>query len=56
MSDQRLKVGVVGVGYLGQHHARIYASLKDEVNFIGLYDADPARAKAIADIEISKLC
>jgi len=54
MSDQRLKVGVVGVGYLGQHHARIYASLKDEVNFIGLYDADPARAKAIADTHATK--
>ena len=26
---KRLRVGVVGVGHLGQHHARILASLPD---------------------------
>lgn len=42
-----LKVGVAGVGYLGQHHARIYSTLPD-VQLIGVYDANPARAAEIA--------
>lgn len=42
-----LKVGVAGVGYLGQHHARIYATLPG-VQLVGVYDANPARAEEIA--------
>ena len=42
-----LRVGVIGVGSLGQHHARVYASLPDCV-LAGVVDADPARAKEIA--------
>lgn len=42
-----LKVGVAGVGYLGQHHARIYAAMPD-VELVGVYDANPARAAEIA--------
>ncbi len=45
---QRLKVGVVGVGNLGQHHARIYASLKDEVELVGVADTEEARAREVA--------
>ncbi|MBN1269917.1 MAG: Gfo/Idh/MocA family oxidoreductase [Kiritimatiellae bacterium] len=44
----RVKVGVVGVGSLGQHHARIYAQMP-EAELVGVYDSDAARAKAIAD-------
>ncbi|HIG81990.1 MAG TPA: Gfo/Idh/MocA family oxidoreductase [Verrucomicrobiales bacterium] len=49
MSDP-LKVAVLGVGSLGQHHAKHYAGLAAEgvVDFVGLFDADPARAKTIA--------
>ncbi|MDR1233458.1 MAG: Gfo/Idh/MocA family oxidoreductase [Puniceicoccales bacterium] len=43
----RLKCGVVGVGYLGQHHARVYSSLK-ECTLVGIYDIDPERTKEIA--------
>ena len=48
MSDP-LKVAVLGVGSLGQHHAKHYAALAREgvVDFVGLYDADAARAKTI---------
>ena len=46
-SKQRLKVGVVGVGSLGQHHARIYAEM-ERAELIGVYDADPDRASEIA--------
>jgi predicted dehydrogenase len=45
--SRKLKVGVCGVGSLGQHHARIYAGL-DAVEFAGLYDLDKNRAAAIA--------
>ncbi|HMP77502.1 MAG TPA: Gfo/Idh/MocA family oxidoreductase [Kiritimatiellia bacterium] len=48
MSEQRkIRVGVIGVGSLGQHHARIYAQL-DEVELVGLYDANLARARELA--------
>lgn len=39
--------GVVGVGSLGQHHARIYNQLST-CELAGVYDADPMRAKEIA--------
>ncbi|MBI5190004.1 MAG: Gfo/Idh/MocA family oxidoreductase [Nitrospirae bacterium] len=44
---EKIKVGVVGVGYLGQHHARIYSELKD-VELVGVVDTDIDRAKEIA--------
>lgn len=44
-----LKVGVIGVGQLGQHHARLYASLRDEVELVGVADANEHRAREIAE-------
>ncbi|MDE3119665.1 MAG: Gfo/Idh/MocA family oxidoreductase, partial [Nitrospirota bacterium] len=43
-----LRVGVIGVGHLGQHHARLYASLPGS-RLVGVVDADAVRAKLIAD-------
>jgi predicted dehydrogenase len=43
----RLPVGVIGVGALGQHHARHLAALED-VRLVGVYDTDAARAAKIA--------
>ena len=43
----RLPVGVLGVGALGQHHARHLAGLSD-VRLVGVYDVDRARATKIA--------
>lgn len=43
----RLPVGVLGVGALGQHHARHLASLTD-VRLVGVHDLDRARARKIA--------
>jgi predicted dehydrogenase len=37
-----LKVGVVGVGHLGQHHARIYRELPG-IQFVGSFDTDPKK-------------
>jgi len=42
-----LPVGVIGVGALGQHHARHLAGL-DEVRLVGIHDIDTARAQRIA--------
>ncbi|HTT55835.1 MAG TPA: Gfo/Idh/MocA family oxidoreductase [Opitutaceae bacterium] len=42
----RVRCGVVGVGSLGQHHARIYASLPG-AELAGIYEVDGARAQAI---------
>ncbi len=44
---KRLKAGVVGVGYLGQHHARIYASMT-EVELVGVADTRRERAAEVA--------
>ena len=43
-----LRVGVIGVGHLGQHHARLYAGMAG-TTLVGVMDADPRRAKEIAD-------
>jgi predicted dehydrogenase len=43
----RLKVGVIGVGYLGRFHARNYARLPD-CELVGVADIDAARAHAVA--------
>ena len=42
-----VKVGVFGVGSLGQWHARIYSELPD-VELVGVYDVDAARAEEVA--------
>jgi predicted dehydrogenase len=43
----KIKVGVVGVGALGQHHARVYASLPN-ASLVGVVDTRPGRAEEIA--------
>ncbi|MDP0501707.1 MAG: Gfo/Idh/MocA family oxidoreductase [Verrucomicrobiota bacterium JB022] len=47
-SETKVKCGVVGVGSLGQHHARLYGALP-EVELVGIYDASPERAAEIAE-------
>lgn len=42
-----LRVGVIGVGYLGQHHARILSQM-DGVRFVGVADTDAEQARKIA--------
>jgi predicted dehydrogenase len=43
----KIRVGVVGVGYLGQHHARIYSKMP-EVELVGVADVDAEKANAVA--------
>jgi len=47
MASEKIRCGVVGVGSLGQHHARIYAELPS-ARLAGIYDREPARAAEIA--------
>jgi len=47
MEPKKIKTGVVGVGALGQHHARIYGEL-DGAELVGVYDASAKRAAEIA--------
>jgi len=42
-----LRVGVIGVGYLGQHHARVFSGLEG-VELVGVADPDSRRAAEIA--------
>ena len=46
-TDQRLRLGVVGVGYLGELHAQKYASMED-IRLVGLADIDFERAQQVA--------
>jgi len=44
---EKLRVGVVGVGHLGQHHARVYAEIEG-CNLVGVVDVDTERGQEIA--------
>jgi predicted dehydrogenase len=44
----KIKCGVAGVGYLGQHHARIYSEL-DGCLLVGVCDTNGERAREIAN-------
>jgi predicted dehydrogenase len=47
MVERKIPVAVVGVGSLGQHHARIYSEMPD-AELVAVVDRDPARAEEIA--------
>ncbi|MEK7279377.1 MAG: Gfo/Idh/MocA family oxidoreductase, partial [Nitrospirota bacterium] len=48
MTDKgEIRTGVIGVGYLGQHHARIYSSMPG-VKLVGVVDINKERADEIA--------
>ncbi|HLB81969.1 MAG TPA: Gfo/Idh/MocA family oxidoreductase, partial [Gemmatimonadales bacterium] len=47
MSGRPIRVGVVGTGALGFHHARLL-SRTSGVAFSGIYDKNPARAAEVA--------
>jgi predicted dehydrogenase len=45
MGGKMLRVGVIGTGVLGSHHARVFAAL-DDVRLTTVFDLDPAKARA----------
>ena len=47
MSEEPLRAGVVGVGSMGQNHARVYDEIRP-TTLAGVYDADGERAAEVA--------
>ena len=46
--NKKVSVGIVGVGHLGKHHVKHLAAM-DNVECVGFYDIDEARATVISD-------
>ena len=46
-TSKKVKVGVVGVGHLGQHHVKHFASIPN-ADLVGIYDLDSTRADDIS--------
>ena len=47
-NDRKLKVGVIGVGALGRHHARLY-NLSENAEVVGIFDTTAATARAVGE-------
>lgn len=45
---ERLNTGVIGVGSMGKHHARVYNELRG-CDLLGVADADNERAMEVAE-------
>ena len=46
--SSKVKVGVIGVGVLGRHHARLY-NLDDNAELVGIYDVNAEGAAKVGD-------
>ena len=49
MIKEKIACGVVGVGYLGRHHARIYHQL-DSSELVGVYETNAEAAEEICRV------
>lgn len=47
-TERTLRCGVIGVGRMGRHHARVYAQTPN-VEFVGVVDVNPATRQAITE-------
>ena len=47
MDNNLIKVGVLGVGHLGEHHVKHFCSI-DGINFLGFFDTDTIQANIIS--------
>ena len=47
MIDNEVRIGVIGIGHLGQHHVKHYKTL-DNVKLIGVFDIDRERSSEIS--------
>ena len=48
MSSQKISIGVIGVGHLGQHHVKHYSNMNN-INLLGVFDSDSVQGKKIAN-------
>jgi len=46
--QKKIRCGVAGVGYLGQHHARVYSEL-EHCELVGIYEVNAERAREISE-------
>ena len=49
MSEAKIQCGVVGVGRMGRHHARVYAQ-SEGAELVGVVDVRPEAAAAIVEV------
>ncbi len=47
MKQNKLRIGVIGVGHLGEYHVQKYLAIPD-VELVGVVDTDPDRAREIS--------
>jgi len=45
---KKLKLGIIGVGHMGQYHVNVAASLKNKILLTGIYDIDIEKAKDVS--------
>ncbi|MBO8141335.1 MAG: Gfo/Idh/MocA family oxidoreductase [Firmicutes bacterium] len=45
----KVRVGVIGVGTMGRHHARAYAHFKYLCEFVGVHDVNPVNMATVAE-------
>ena len=48
--ERKIKVAVIGVGHVGQHHVRIYRELPG-VELVGVVDIDPAKLQQSSECQ-----
>lgn len=48
MRRLNMKIGVIGIGKMGENHVRTYLSLPNHCELVGIYDIDEKRANEIA--------
>ncbi|MDD3625939.1 MAG: Gfo/Idh/MocA family oxidoreductase [bacterium] len=46
--SSKLSVGVIGVGHLGFHHARLLSTM-NSIQFTGIFDSDTERVKSVSE-------
>ncbi len=48
-NEDRIKIGVVGVGRMGTYHANVLSTMNQVIDFTGIYDIDESRSHYIAE-------
>jgi predicted dehydrogenase len=48
-NNKKVKLGIIGVGRMGNYHANVLSTLNNDVDFIGVHDIDSSRAAYIAE-------
>lgn len=46
---KKIKLGIIGVGHMGQYHANVTRSLKEKFIFTGIFDIDAEKAREVSE-------